>query len=263
MRGLTRVPESDERRSEQMKALSVRAAEIAIHIGDFEAALGHVRWLKYSVGPNDTASEFSFDLASAEAATEVAAGRYQNALRLLNEASARAERLKFNRQMVRYHIEHAWAAIHTDLSRRTVLARKLAALAPVARVPYLALECWLFAAANDEAPTTALEHAAKARTMSPPRSMLAARAIYAQAAAALRLHRNADAFDLTSEVDQLSGQLDNKRLRAWSLALMAKIRASLRDRKGAAVLKRDAEEFLRLYGTASERNNFAQWARTT
>lgn len=257
-RGLSRVPLSDERRSEQMKALSVRAAEIAIHVGAFDAALELVSWLRYSASPNDAASEFSFDLASLEAAIEVVAGRFQNALQLFEEARARAERLKFNRQVVRCHIEHAWAAIHIDVTPRALLAEQLAVLAQAVRVPYLALECWLFSAANG-APAVALEHSAKARRMSPPRSMLAARAVHAQAVAAHRLGRIADAFDLATEAEQLAEQLDNNRLRAWSLVLMAKIRLATHDRKRAAMLKRDAEEFLRLYGTASERKAFDQW----
>jgi hypothetical protein len=256
-RGLSRVSLSDERRSEQMKALSVRAAEIAIHIGAFDAALEQVSWLRYSTNPNDAASEFSFDLASLEAAIEVVAGRFQNALQSLEEARLRAERLKFNRQVVRFHIEHAWAAIHVDVSSRALLAQHLAMLAQAVRIPYLALECWLFSAAND-APAAALEHSAKARRMSPPSSMLAARAVLAQAVAAHRLGRTADAFDLAAELEHLAERLDNNRLRAWSLMLMAKIRLTTYDRKRAAGLKRDAEEFLRLYGTASERNAFAQ-----
>lgn len=258
-RGLARVSLSDERRSEQMKALLVRTAEIAIHVGAFDAALEHVRCLKYCSNPNDAATEFDFDLASLEAATEVIAGRFQSAAQLLAEACTRAERLKFNRQVVRHHIERAWAETHIDASRRALLAQKMAALAQAAPIPYLALECRLFSAAN-EAPATALESAAAARRMSPTRTMLEARATHAQAEASFRLGHVADAFDLAGEVQHASHRLGNNRLRAWSMVLMAKIGMATRDRKGAQ-LKRDAEEFLRLYGTASERRDFALWAQ--
>jgi hypothetical protein len=93
--------------------------------------------------------------------------------------------------------------------------------------------------------------------------MSAARATLAQALACFSLGRIADALDLAADGERVSDRLDNNRMRACSLALSARIRLATRDRRTAIALKRNAEELLRLYGTASERSTFAEWTQTT
>lgn len=257
-RSLSRLSRSDFGRTEVMNAISVRAAEVAIHVGAFDVAVEHVRRLSLANVAHDGATDFAFDLASLNAATEAFAGRFQSALLLLEDAFVRAERLKFNRQVVRHFIERAWIANHMHDRRHAILASKVAEAAESIQLPYLRLEGWLFSASN-AAPDSALDYAVKARRASPPRSMLAARAIYAQALASYDLDRFDDAYGLASEMERLSDELDNNRMRSWALALMARSRFALGEPKEAIALKRDADELLRLYASTAERRRFALW----
>jgi tetratricopeptide (TPR) repeat protein len=252
----------DPRRCELMKVILARQAELAIHVGDFNRALEHVHRAKYTTGPNVAASEATFDLAASEAATETFSGHFQNALLLLEEALASAERLGFNRQIARLSIEHAWVECSADSSRGRLLAPRVAALAEAVRVPALTLEASLFCAVN-ERPKAAITYASRARYASPPSSLSAARATAALAVACYDLGRLADALDLAREVEKLSDALDNNRIRACSLALMARVELKARNRKSAKTLKNDAEELLRRHAALSERNTFAEWTQSS
>ncbi len=261
--GLSRLScAPDPRRCELMKVILARQAELAIHVGDFNRALEQVHRAKYTTGTNDTVSAASFDLAVSEAATETFAGHFQNAMLLLEEALARAERLCFNRQIARLSIEHAWVECSADSRRGLLLAPRVAAVAEAVRVPALTLEASLFCAVN-ERPKVAIAYASRARYASPPSSLSAARATAALAVACYELGRLADALDLAREVEKLSEALDNNRIRACSLALMARVELKARNRRSAKALKDDAEELLRRYAALSERNTFAHWTQSS
>lgn len=73
----------------------------------------------------------------------------------------------------------------------------------------------------------------------------------------------ADALDLATEVEALSDRLDNNRMRAASLALQARINLLGRNPRAATTLKLKAEELLRQYAAASERNTFAEWTQSS
>ena len=255
-------PVSDSRRCELMRSIFARQAELAIQVGDFALALEHVRRSKYAAGPNESVSEAIFDLASVESATETCAGRFQSASILLDEAFATAERLGFNRQVVKLSIERAWVDSSLDNGRGLQLSPQVAALAECLRVPALTVEAALFCAVND-APTAAMEYASRARSVSPRHSMWAARATHALAVACVKRGRMADALDLATEVEALSDRLDNNRMRAASLALQARINLLGRNPRSATTLKLKAEELLRQYAAASERNTFAEWTQSS
>jgi gamma-glutamyl:cysteine ligase YbdK (ATP-grasp superfamily) len=129
-------------------------------------------------------------------------------------------------------------------------------------VPALTLEASLFCAVN-ERPKVAIAYASRARYASPPSSLSAARATAALAVACYELGRLADALDLAREVEKLSEALDNNRIRACSLALMARVELKARNRRSAKALKDDAEELLRRYAALSERNTFAHWTQSS
>lgn len=260
--GLSRMSSSDARHSEVMKGLLVRAAEIAINLGDYECALENVRRLKYATGSNEINPDVVLDLASVESATETIAGHFQNALSLLEDAFARAEHQRLNRQVVKLFIERAWVESQIDADHRHQQALAVDELAEALHLPWLTLEAALFSAVN-ETGAPAMVYASRARSASPPRSMSMARATHAQAVASFALGRIADAWDLAGEVERLSEHLDNNRLRAAALALMARIRLRTQDGRTAFGLKRSAEELLRRYGTAAERETFAQWTAST
>jgi hypothetical protein len=244
------------RRSELLRAILVRRAELAIHVGDLGGALEHVRRCKYAAGPNSPVSEITFDLASIESATESFAGRFESALTLLQEAYVAAQRLGFNRQVARLAIERAWVKSIVNPREGSQLARNVAAMAETLQVPYLMLEADLFCAANERA-AAAMERATKARTAAPPSTIALTRAIHAQAVASFKLGRLADAFDLSLEVEQLSERVGNHRMRACSLAFMARIELKSANGKAALKLRNNAEELLRLYGAAGERRIYS------
>jgi hypothetical protein len=258
LRGLSRLAyASDTRRTDLMQAILCGKAQLAIHVGDSSHALEHVHHLKYAAGRNPAISETSFEVASLDASTDAFTGRFQSALAKLAEALSSAQRLGFNRQVVQLAIERAWVEVMVDRSRGPLLAPKIAALAQSLHVPALMLEASLFCALN-EAPAEAMEHASKARSVSPANSPWAMRAMLAQAGSCLKLGRLADAWGLATEVEKLSGLLGNKRRHAASLALMARVKLKCGDIKPATKLKNDAQELLRLYGAASERRKFAE-----
>jgi tetratricopeptide (TPR) repeat protein len=128
-------PPSDGRRSDLMRAILVRQAEIAIHMGDFRGALERIHRAKYALGQSGEASEATFDLASIEALMDTFAGRHQSALTTLTEASSLAQRLGFNRQILKLAVERAWYEFMVDRSRGRILAEQIAGLADAIRVP--------------------------------------------------------------------------------------------------------------------------------
>ncbi len=252
----------DARRSELLRALSIRQAELALHLGDVAGALEHVRSCKYAAGSNDAICEATFDLASIESGTESFSGRFESALALIEQAYAAAQRLGFNYQVVRFAIERAWVKTILNPVERLPLARELAALAKTLQVPYLSLEAALFCAANEK-PASAMQYATKARASVPSSSEAMTRAILAQSAACFRLGRFTDALDLAAEVESLSRRLGNNRTRASALALMAEIRVKSGDSKAALTLKRNAEELLRLHGAAGEIRRYREGTKAS
>jgi hypothetical protein len=258
LRGLSELSAaSNHGRSGLMQAVLVRQAEIALHTGDVNGALEHMQHLRYALGRNGESSVPAFDLASIESATEMFVGRLQCALAVLAEAFSSAQRLGFNRQIVRLAIERAWIEIMVDRKRGRVLAPQIAGLADVVPVPELQLEAALFCAMN-ESPSKALEFGSLARAMAPRDSMWGARAMLAQADSSFKLGRIADAWDLATEAEQLTGRLGNHRMRACALAPMARSRLKSGDTKAARILTSKAEELMRLYGAAPERTRLAE-----
>jgi hypothetical protein len=251
----------DARRSELLRAILVAQAELALHVGDLGSAVEHVRHCKYATGSNDAGSEVTFDLASIEAATESFAGRFESALMLLEKAYASAQRLGFNHQVLRMAIERAWVTTMANPGEGLQLARTIAGMAETLHVPYLSLEAALFCAANEQ-PAAAMDYATKARACAPARSIALPRAIQAQANASFRLGRVADAFDLAVEAENLSERAGNNRMRACSLAFMARVKLKTGDRKAALILKNNADELLRLYAGAGQRNVYANSAQS-
>jgi tetratricopeptide (TPR) repeat protein len=252
----------DASHSELLRALMVRQAELAIHLGDLSRALELVRRCKYSSRANGAVPEGAFDFASVEAATESFAGRFDSALALLDEAFASAQRLGFNSQVLRFAIERAWLKRVINPGDGLRLARELAILADSLHVPSLTVEAALFCAGN-ETPRSAFEYATQARAAVPLRSMTMMRAVHLQALASFKLGRVVDALDLADEVEKLSERQHNNRMRACSLALMAHINLKNGNAKAGLVLKRNAAELLRLYGAAGERSVYAEWAQTS
>lgn len=251
-------PPSDHRRSDLMQAILARQAEIAIHMGDFRGALERIHRAKYALGGNGEASEATFDLASIEALMDTFAGRHQSALTTLTEAASLAQRLGFNRQIVKLAVERAWYEFMVDRTCGRALAKQLAGLADAVRIPELKLDATLFCAAN-ESPVQALEDGAKALAMAPRDSLWAARAILSQADACFRLGRIADAWSLAVEGERLAGRLGNHRVHAWSLVLMARIKLKCGDKKLAMALKSNAEQLVRFYASAPERSRFEEF----
>jgi tetratricopeptide (TPR) repeat protein len=252
-------PASDDRRSDLMQAILVRKAELAIHVGDFNSALEQVNRLKYAFSRNGQASEAAFDLASIESAVEMFSGRFEGALATLTEAFLSAQRLGFNRQIVRLAIERAWVEIMVDRNRGPMLAPQIASLSEAVRVPALELEASLFCAAN-QSPVAALEYGSKAHAIAPHDSMWAARATLAKAVSSLKLGRVADAWGLATEAERLTDRLGNHRTHACSLALMAKVKFKCGDMKLARTLQGNATELLRLYAAVPERSKFEELA---
>jgi len=252
---------TDAHRSELLRAILVAQAEMALHLGDLSSAIEIVRRCKYAAGSNDAVSETAFDLASIEAGTESFAGRFESALTLLEKAYTSAQRLGFNQQVLRMAIERAWVRTQAHPREGSQLARAIAAMAEHLQMPYLSLEAALFCAANEQ-PAAAIEYATKARSSAPARSIALPRAIQAQASASLKLGRVADAFDLAMEAENLSELAGNNRMRACSLAFMARIELKSGKRKAALILKNNADELLRLYGAARERSVYGNAAQS-
>jgi hypothetical protein len=256
-REFSRLPRSsDPRRAELLRTILQRRAELAFHIGDLGNALEYVHRCKYATGSNDSATEVSFDLASIEAATEAFAGHYQRGLNLLDQASISAQRLGFNRQVVRVAIERSWVELSAKRDAGVLLASKLAALAEAVRVPALSLEAALFCAVG-ERPAAAMKYATTARAAAPSKSTWTARAIQAQAIASLKLGRIADALDLAEEGERLTERLHNHRIHACAIALMSHISLKSGKPRAARKLRNEANELLRLHAAAAERDMYA------
>lgn len=261
-RTLSRLQSPPDACAELLRALMVRQAELAIHLGDLNRALELVRRCKYSSRTNGAVPESAFDFASVEAATESFAGRFDSALALLDEAFASAQRLGFNSQVLRFAIERAWLKRVINPRDGLRLARELAILADTLHVPSLTVEAALFCAGHETA-RSAFEYATRARAAVPQRSMTMMRAVHLQALASFKLGRVVDALDLADEVERLSERQHNNRMRACSIALMAHINLKNGNAKAGLVLKRNAAELLRLYGAAGERSVYMEWAQTS
>lgn len=237
-----------------MQTIPIRRAQLAIHVGDSSRAIERVHHLKYAVGRSAAISEVTFEVASLECSADAFAGRFQSALAKLAEPLSAAWRLGFNRQVVELAIERARTEVMVVRNRGLLLAPEIAA--PFI-LPELMLEASLFCAGT-ETPVKAVEHATKARSISPSNSTWAMRAMLAQAGACLKLGRLADARGLATEVEKLSVLLGNNRRHACSLALISQVKQKCGDTKQATRLKNEAQDLLRLYAAASERRKFAE-----
>jgi hypothetical protein len=260
---LSRLPRSaDPRCAELLRTILQRRAELAFHVGDVDNAVEYIRRCTYAAGPNELAREVDFDLASIEAATEAFAGRYQRGLNVLGQASASAQRLGFNRQVVRIAIERSWVELMVKRDNGVLLAPKLAALTDALHVPAMSLEAALFCAVG-ERPAAAMKYATSARAAAPSNSTWTARAIQAQAIASLKLGRIVDALDLAAEGERLTERLHNHRIHACAIALMAHINLKSGHARAAQKLRNEASELLRLHAAAAERDMYAQLTRTS